>query len=397
MTDVVVIGAGFAGISAALALQNTGLTVEVIEARDRVGGKVASECDQSGTVVDVGGQWVTDEMTTVLELIRSYGLTLVEPDRPDESLVHPAGSPERISELFEVVASAGGAGSIGDAIRRLPDEHQAGVRSVMQGVWCQDADDVPAAFVAAMSATSVIEGEELRYFVAESIHALSERLAADLDSPVRLGVRAVSVDRNNAGVRVGTSEGTLVARHVVVAIPPQVVSTLLFSPALEPELVAACGSFRAGDVTKVLLRYDAPFWSGAGLMFAEPTGMYVTSMALDSPALVVFMGGPLAAHARTLGAAGRRRFVLRHLAGALGERALEPLSYLERDWPPDDLGSGGYCSVIEVGNPLDTIEVIKIGSSRVTFASTELATSYPGYIEGAIVAGREAAARITSV
>lgn len=394
MTDVVVVGAGFAGISAALALQDAGLTVEVIEARNRVGGKVSSGRDQLGMIVDTGGQWVTEEMTVVMGLIDRYGLTLVEPHRPDDYRIHPSGSAERVSDLYEEISAAGGPGSIGAAIRRLPEEHQPGVRSIMQGVWCQDPDDVSAAFVAAMSGITEIEGEELQYFVAESIHTLAIRMAADLRTPIRLGVRAAAIRRADNRVAVETTDATIEARHVLVAIPPQVVPAIRFTPPLEPDVASACSSFRAGDVTKILLRYEAPFWSGAGLSFAEPTGMYVTSMSVDSPALVVFMGGPLAARARSLGTEGRRRFVLGTLADALGDQALEPVSYLEQDWPPDQLGAGGYCSVIGVGGRLDAIDVLRSGSSHVTFASTELATSYPGYIEGAIVAGREAAARV---
>jgi monoamine oxidase len=196
----------------------------VIEARHRVGGKVASQLDQTGVVVDVGGQWVTDDMTNVLELIRHHGLTLVAPNRPDESRVHPAGDVDRVAELFEQVSSAGGPGSMGDVLRRLPEAERAAVWSSIQVVWCQDPDLVPARFVEAMHELSEIEGEELQYFVAESIHALAERMAADLRRPVRLGVAVGAVERRADGVRLSTSTGPVDARHLVLAVPPQVVS-----------------------------------------------------------------------------------------------------------------------------------------------------------------------------
>jgi monoamine oxidase len=392
--DVAVVGAGFAGLSAAAALEAAGWTVEVIEARDRVGGKVASVLDQTGAVVDLGGQWVTDDMPRVLELIHRHGLTLVAPHRPDHSLVHPAGDVDRVGELFDEVSSAGGSSSMGDLLRRLPAAERAAVWSSIQVVWCQDPDVVPARFVKAMHELSEIEGEELQYFVAESIHALADRMAADLTGRVRLGVTVTAVERRAEGVTVLTSAGPIEARRVVLAIPPQAAARLPVTPPLEPDLIEACSSFRAGDVLKVLLRYESPMWSGDACIFADPAGMWVTSMASDEPALVAFLGGPLAVSARALTSDDRRRLVLGNIASALGDEALDPVSYLEQDWPPDELGGGGYCAVIVDGDPDHVIGRIREGSGGLTFASTELASSYPGFIEGAIVAGREAAARI---
>ncbi len=397
MIDVAIVGAGFAGLAAGTALEAAGATVEVIEARHRVGGKVASQRDQTGAVVDVGGQWVTDDMTNVLELIRHHGLTLIAPNRPDESRVHPTGDVDRVGTLFDHVSSAGGPGSMGDVLRRLPEAERAAVWSSIQVVWCQDPDLVPARFVKTMHELSEIEGEELQYFVAESIHALAERMAVDLIGPVRLGVAVGAVERRPDGVRLSTSTGQVDARHVLLAIPPQVVSELAIAPAFEPDLLEACRSFRPGDVMKVLLRYRPPMWSGDACIIADPAGMWITSMAVDDPALVVFLGGPLASAARALHDDERRRFILDHAAACLGPAALDPISYLEQDWPPDELGGGGYCALISDADPHAVIGRIRDGSPGVTFASTELASSYPGFIEGAIVAGREAATRVTGL
>jgi monoamine oxidase len=148
---------------------------------------------------------------------------------------------------------------------------------------------------------------------------------------------------------------------------------------------------------KVLLRYRPPMWSGDAIIFADPAGMWITSMAVDDPALVVFLGGPLAAAARSLPDDERNRFILGHTAAGLGPTALDPISYVEQDWPPDELGGGGYCAIIADADPHTVIGRVREGSPGVTFASTELASSYPGFIEGAIVAGREAAARVTGL
>ncbi len=84
------------------------------------------------------------------------------------------------------------------------------------------------------------------------------------------------------------------------------------------------------------------------------------------------------------------------LADALGPEALRPISWIARDWPPDDLGAGGYQSVLVDADARDAHDVLRQGLDRVAFASTEIAALFPGYIDGAIRAGRAAAADVTT-
>ena len=97
---------------------------------------------------------------------------------------------------------------------------------------------------------------------------------------------------------------------------------------------------------------------------------------------------------RSLGAAARRRTLLEHLVEAYGAEAAQPTSFVERDWCPDEWGGGGYWNVLVDGAQSDAVEVLRGGVSGITFASTELAPTFPGYVEGAITAGRDAAERV---
>ena len=76
-----------------------------------------------------------------------------------------------------------------------------------------------------------------------------------------------------------------------------------------------------------------------------------------------------------------------------GDNTLQPLSLVERVWAPDQWGAGGYCNVQTTHAP-HAADALAVGLPLVTFAITELATRFPGYVEGALVAGRAAAARV---
>ena len=421
MQDVIVIGAGFAGLAAATALEAQGRSVLVLEARDRIGGKVTSGPDELGRRVDLGGQWVCDDMPNVLELIHRHGLTLVAPERRGRRIAHPVGDIDAMwaafDEVLDQVHDQTDDESFGDVARRLPADVAVGVRASAQSTMCVDPDRFPAWHIADMFARAPMTVEELQYYLAETMHELAMRMAAELAEPVRTGVRVITLERREDRVIVTTAADTtgsaadgseggadgavFEARHVVLAVPPQVVPHIAHTPPLPDDVGRSCRAFAAGQVRKVLVRYERPFWNDAGLQgtvqFTDPTTLFLSATtASDGAGLVAFVGGALAEQVRTLEPSDRKALLLGLIADALGPEATEPVSWVERDWVPDDLGAGGYQSVLVDPTARDAHEVLRRGLGRVVFASTEISPSFPGYIEGAICAGRAAAGAIVA-
>lgn len=411
--DVVVVGAGFAGLTVAAELQDRGLTVEVFEARDRVGGKTDSVIDGGGRRADVGGQFVCDDMSQVVALIAASGASLVPVDhgrggrgRLDvTSVAEVWESFERGDAAYECLWSVDPA-SIDPALRlgEWLDRHAGdadaarAARSSLDGVMCVSVDDIPVRHVIDLARRTPLTRDELQYVVDTTLHGVADWLAGSLRHPVHRATPVHRVEVGHSSATVSTDHGDCRTRHVVLAIPPTAVGSVDVRPSFDPEITAALASFVPGDVSKFLARYERPFWLDAAgsptVAFVEPAGLYVGDASRPGdPSLVVFLGGPMSPAWQSLSPDDRRDRVIEHLVAAYGPDAAHPTEMIERHWPPDRWGGGGYWNVL-VDVSTDAIEVLRRGAPGITFCSTELAPSFPGYVEGAITAGRAGAASV---
>lgn len=335
--DVVVIGAGLAGLVATHELLDAGHTVTCIEARDRVGGRAFSV--QSGsTAIDLGATWYWSNETRINSLIDSLGLGSFPQ--------HLAGD-----ALFD-------AGE--QAARRL------------QG--------------------NPIDSPSLRFRV--GAHSLPLALAQGLpDWTLVLGepVEAIIVDDDGALVR--TQRRELRARQIVLAVPPAlVVETIRFTPGL-PEHVKALAQQTAvwmGSMVKAVAIYGNPFWrrlglSGSAISHAGPFRVFHDHSGPDGSPAAIFGFAPSAAfsgnHGNSIAEAFREQ-----LTRIFGAEASEPVGIQVMDWSAERFtqpvkrpaaGTNSY------GDPVFHHPV----HNRIHWASTETAPAYAGHLEGAVIAG----------
>ena len=406
--DVVVIGAGFSGLTVATELRHHGVSFVVVEARDRVGGKTESLLDPRGSLVDTGGQFANHDMTEVLALATSVGATVVNSDHPGSAVTVPTGLDHEPWAVAEAQLATLGADHLDDsrsamdwaADSNVPHPAMEAFRSAIDGSTCHDSYRVPVSYLAQLNMRSPSTHPELQLWFSESMHSLAVHLADGLGPHVRLESPVRGIHLHDESVDVVAADQVWHAREVVVAVPPSAYAGLGFTPALPDDIAQAAAAFSPGTVLKYLLGYAAPFWTQHGRngigQFLSPPGLYFTDASLPGTAtLVGFVGGTTAREWSRHSERQRHEAIAYHAAVAFGPAALEPHTVVERLWAPDEWGGGGYSNVQTTHAP-HAADVLAIGMPLVTFASTELSLRFPGYVEGAITAGKAAAHAILS-
>ncbi|MER9895630.1 flavin monoamine oxidase family protein [Mesorhizobium sp. M0119] len=413
--DVAIVGAGFTGLSAARELNQAGIDVVVLEARDRVGGRVEAVQNGLGERIDSGGQFLCEDMPELMALVRARGKTLVETHVAGEFVTQPRmseaqagrtyGTAMRIRERMNAIAPndpaiAGLTVAAWLDRQADPDDAKAAFRSMIEGLWCLAMERLPLWYLIDNDRRVTNEVSELQYFVRETMHSLADDLARDLGDRLRLNTAVEAIEDGPGGVRVVSPAGAIEARAVLVAVPPMMASRVDFVPPLPAVLKRALGVWQSGAVIKMLVRYPKAFWRDRGLsgmvMWRDPHGLFACDASRDEDhaALVVFIGGPLAQRWRDLDDAALRAKVTSKLEEALGIEAAGIIDLSYRDWTGDRWSGGGYSDLIVDATATDAERIIRAGASPIHFASSELSPSFPGYVEGAIVAGRIAALKI---
>ena len=447
--DVVVVGAGYAGLAAALRLVERGLDVVVLEASTRVGGRVLSERRGSGTVVDHGGQWVGPTQKHLRALAERFDCRTFptwetgqhievwhDGSRVGYAGAAPASGPGiaeyvRITELLDELAltvdpdrpwqtpgfAEWDAQSAEAFFRTQTGDADALVRLALavQGVWCAEPREISFFHVlfyirAAGGYEQLMETRDCaqdRRFT-EGAAGPARAVAALLGDRIRLGEQVQSLeqvdgdgDGDGVRVRVRTAGGTVVeARRAVVALPPSAARGIAFAPALPPARSGWIGHSPMGRVAKVHAVYPEPFWRAEGLsgiatLYGElPVGVVFDNSPEDASAgvLVAFVYGDRAADWSALDAGQRRAGVLDCLRAVVGDRAAQPVDYTETVWHQDEFARGGYAAFLAPGGWSGHGEHgWREPTGAVHWAGTETAAVWNGYIDGAIGSGYRAA------
>lgn len=413
--DVIVVGAGFTGLTAASTLVEAGRSVLILEARERAGGRVESMVLADGLRVDTGGQFLCDDMPEVMALARRHGKTLLRAPVEGKFILQPLESDEEsgrinmeahaLRERMQAVDPDNPALvglSVGDwlAAEDASADGKRAFRSMMEGLWCRPLGEVPLWYLVSTDRRVTNEQSELEYFLAETMHSLAENLAHALGDRIRLEMPVDAIRHSEEGVEVLAAGQSFSAREAIVALPPVMASRLDYQPALEPSLSGALSGWASGAVIKALVRYQRPFWRQAGLsgmvMWRDPAGLFACDVSrnADQAALVVFIGGPLAVAWRSRSEEAIRQEIIGKLVMALGDRAKDVVDVSWRDWTDDRWSGGGYSDTGTFSATTEVEAIIRDGARRVHFACSEVSPSFPGYIEGAIVAGRNAAMKV---
>ncbi|WP_077489873.1 flavin monoamine oxidase family protein [Sinomonas mesophila] len=440
--DVVVVGAGLAGLSAARTLVGAGRTVAVLEARDRVAGRTLGGFLSNGVPVEMGGQWVGPTQLAALELIEELALktfpTFDEGDAltvfdgnvvrySDEDFGLPPESAAEVGRLWEQLEALASAVAVEapwdtDGAEELD-------RQTLDGWLVANTEDsiarrffrvlVPVLFSAETPELSFLHflfyvrsGTSLETLAATTggaqerrvlggTHQISERMSADLGDAVRLNAVVRTIRQDESGVLVEYEGGSITAGRVVVAVPQTLAGRLRYVPPLPALRDGLTQQMPAGSVIKLQVGYDAPFWREDGLSGLVLSLDDALTVVLDnSPhdgscgVLVGFLEG---AHARTaslMGADERRELVIAALVKYFGPKAANPFDIVEQDWTAEEFTRGCYGGRLGAGVWTQYGRALAVPVGRIHWAGAETSTVWNGYMDGAIRSGYRAAAEI---
>lgn len=438
-TSVVIVGAGLSGLIAAQRLVDAGLSVVVLEARDRVGGRTLSHTTSLGERVDLGAQWIGPTQDRMAKLVKDLGLSPF-PQYYEGKKVLSLGGTVTTYKTSIPSLSLIGAVDLGITIQRIESlvkdvplddplsaKHAAEwdamtveswkrknvktrgakalIDTAVRAVFAAEPSELSLLFFlyylrhggGLMRLTEIQNGaQETR--LAEGFQEVSKRLARKLGDKVILEAPVRKIRQSENGVIVSSDRGEIKCARVIVAIPPTLAGRIDYDPALPASRDLLTQKTPMGSVIKCIAFYKSPFWREGGYS-GEALGDFgpVKLVFDDSPedtshgALVGFFMGKDARTYSGKTKEERKKAAVESFTRFFGPHAANPIDYIDQDWPAEPWSRGCYAATMAPGVLTAHASALRTPIHRIHWAGTETARVWMGYMEGALESGERAA------
>ena len=444
--DVVVVGAGASGLTAANRLKDAGRRVVVLEARDRAGGRLWTD-DVDGAMLEIGGQWVSPDQDALIETLDELGLETYPRYREGVNVyIGPEGELRKFEgEIFPVPPATE------QEIVSLIDKLDALVAQIdPERPWdhpqAKDLDEISFARWLETQTDDEEARENIGMFIAGAMltkpaHAFSALqallmaasagsfsnlvdadfildrrvvgglqqvpllLAERLGGAVRLGQAVRTIrwhpDAPERGVVAVTDQLEVHAAHVILAIPPILISRISYEPPLPRRQQQLHQHLSMGFVIKVHAVYETPFWREQGLSGTAFSPYELVHEAYDNTnhedprgTLVGFVADEEADGVFSLSAEERKARILESMSHYYGEQAKHPVVYYESDWGSEEWTRGAYAASFDMGGLARYGADLRTPVGPIHFSCSDMAGKGYQHVDGAIRVGREVADEI---
>ncbi|MCK0174713.1 flavin monoamine oxidase family protein [Mycolicibacterium sp. F2034L] len=436
---VAVVGAGFAGLTAARELRKLGHDVVVFEGRDRVGGR-AYTGSVADTPVDLGATFVGPTQDAVTALAADLGCHTVPTYRHGKNLIRWRGrvrsyrstvprlsiiellDVSRIQWRFERLCKQVPVDRpwTGPTAHRLDDiTLEAWLRSVRASASTRDLMAIMSRVTWGCEPDAVSMLHAVRYVKAaggigrmldveggaqqdrfpSGTQDIAQRIATELGDRVLLDAPVRRVERLDDGtLRVDTAAGTTTVRAVIVAVAPAHRQAIAFEPPLPRGHIELAKQWPQGRLSKAYAAYPTPFWRDGGCSgeaLSDEGPVFITfdvSPSGEGPGIL--LGFTDAAAFDALPPDQRREQALAGFVALFGDAAAEPIDYIDHCWGAEEFAPGGPTAAVPPGAWTSYGQWLRAPVDGIHWAGTETADTWTGFLDGAVRSGQRAAAEV---
>lgn len=405
--DVVIVGAGVAGLAAAGKLQALGRSVVVIEASGRVGGRAFTDGTSFSTPVDLGCAWLHQaDRNPLTPLARALNFTLLDHEQAAKHFMLrgiPASQAEldaldkAYQALERQMANLGAGDTSMASLLTDPSDWatQVAIRTIAELDTGGDAEDTSARGVFEQGSTSP------NWLVQEGMGRIVESLSPGIR--LALNSRVSEIEQLSGGVKVVTSGGVITAQHCIVTVSTGVLRSeaIRFKPGLGNAALAALDALPMGHFNKVVMEFDGPLqgfapgdWLSAGKNFQPEKALAFLVNPFGSHLVIALAGGTYGQQLSTMPARDAENEAMSQLKdclGTLGGRKLT--ASLTTDWSANALFRGGY-AYLRTGGGDARKTLASAGTDSIHFAGEATAVDLAQTCGGAYLTGIRTAERL---
>lgn len=409
--DVLIVGAGLAGLSAAGVVKEAGKTFTVLEASERAGGKVYSEeSEDHKRHFELGAQFVNHDMTEMIQLIKDSGMNLIETNLSEKSIVINEKNKRPINvsmnkennllDGYTIESHAPLSDVLGQVIKDRWEERV--LKSFIAAETTVNSSHINAEAARKMISRITTQENELKYQADGPLNTVVHFLENKLDGNIFYHDPVVSVEKTGEVYRLTTeNDNTYQGKALIMAVPPTVAGRIQFPDDVTEHFKSALDSFIDGAVIKLTYVYDDDFWRHYaikgrekkvfGVIYVGNEGVNVmdSSKGDEENRLTMFIGGDKAKELVNVTPEIRENFALDRLVEVFGDSAEHYKDIEESIWVDSPYYGGGYGAMVHPEGDEDAVEVLSTPYEGIVFASTELGMAFPYFMEGAVQAGRE--------
>lgn len=438
--QAVIVGGGFSGIAAAKRLHEAGISFLVLEARERLGGRVYTKRFENELYLDFGGQWIGPTQDRMYELCKEHGIGYFETYNQGknvldlgEKLKTYRGTIPKL-DIFSLL-------NLDWVIRKLeklarqidpraPWNHLKAkewdrqsldqyllkksktkacyqvIRVGCETIFACDPHEVSLlhALFYIRSGTSLdclinIKNGAQQHRIKGGMQTLVEAMAKPFIQQIRFNSPVQKVSHSTDGVEISGQGFSFSASKVILTVPPPLLAEIHFSPALSKEKTELLKKYPMGRVGKCFMIYDKPFWRSDGFSGQSVSGeiSFFQTLFDCSPAdgskgiLMGFTIGSRADHFFEMEKNERKAEMLKTLEKYFGEEANLPIRYEDFSMSDEPYSKGCYAGLMPNLAWTEYRDAYRKPIPPLYFAGTEAAVRWHGYIEGAVLAGESAA------